>query len=109
MNKLIFKDLNPFLKTNLAIWGVSVTEFQQNYDVVKNREQNILPLQFKKEIPEELVNGDFDIAGKRFVLFTPNLKDLSTSLSQTLTEDFDIQARILAVTKNFNALGQSIF
>ena len=63
----------------------------------------------KNEKLEELVNGDFDIAGKRFVLFTLNNKYPGTYLNQTLIEDFDIQARIRVATKNFNALGQSIF
>ena len=63
----------------------------------------------KKEILEELVNGDFDIEGKRFVTFTPNFKYLRTYLYQPLTEDYNIQTRITAATKFFNALGRSIF
>ena len=63
----------------------------------------------KKDIPQELIDGSYDIPGGRFVSFTPKFKYLGTYLSQSLTEDIDINARILAATKNFNALGRSIF
>eukprot|EP00979_Chaetoceros_neogracilis_P011670 scaffold2946_cov278-Chaetoceros_neogracile.AAC.1 len=43
------------------------------------------------------------------VSFVPKFKYLGTYLSQSLTEEADIDARILAATKNFNALGRSIF
>ena len=63
----------------------------------------------KKDIPQELIDGDFDLPGERFVSFTPQFKYLGTYLCQNLTEEYDIDARITSAKKNFNALGQSIF
>ena len=63
----------------------------------------------KKEIPKELVSGDFDIPGDRFVSFVKKFKYLGTFLSQTLSKDTDIDARITVATKNVNTLGRPIF
>ena len=64
----------------------------------------------KKEIRKELVDGSYDIPGGQFVSFTPKFNYLvGTYLSQTLTEDVDINEIILAAMKNFNTLGRSIF
>ena len=63
----------------------------------------------KKEIPEELVSGDFDIPSDRFVSFVKKFKYLGIYLSQTLSEDTDTDAKILVATKNFNAIGRPIF
>ena len=63
----------------------------------------------KEKILEELVSGDFDIPGNRFESFTSKFKYLGTYLSQLLTDDIDIKARILAATKNFSTLGKTIF
>ena len=54
-------------------------------------------------MPKEFVDGSL---GGRFVSFTPKFKYRGTYLSQSLTEDINIDARILTATKNFNALSR---
>ena len=60
----------------------------------------------KNEIPQELIDGDFDIPNGKFVSFTNKFKYLGTYLSQNLSDDTDIELRITAPTKNLNALGR---
>jgi hypothetical protein len=62
-----------------------------------------------EDIPQELIDGDFDIPNGKFVSFTNKFKYLGTYLSQNLSDDTDIELRIIAATKNFNALGRTIF
>ena len=63
----------------------------------------------KNEIPQELIDGDLNIPNGKFVSFTNKFKYLGTYLSQNLSDDTDIELRIIAATKNFNALGRTIF
>ena len=96
----------PLFKNRLLILDQKST-FDTN-PTTQNQELKpyTTPLTPMKKIPQEFANGDFDIAGKRFILFTPDFfKYLGAYLNQILTEDFNIQARISAATKNFNALG----
>ena len=41
----------------------------------------------KNEIPQELIDGDFDIPNGKFVSFTNKFKYLGTYLSQNLSDD----------------------
>ena len=61
------------------------------------------------EIEEELVNGQFTIPGNKFVKFTHRFKYLGTYITQDLSDNTDIDERILSASKNFNALGKEIF
>ena len=61
------------------------------------------------EIEEELVNGQFIIPGNKFVKFTNRFKYLGTYITQDLSDNTDIDERILSASKNFNALGKEIF
>jgi exonuclease III len=100
-----------FVKECFALFGLEVHLGSRANNAKSKTEAVYFPSHsnLKKEIPEELVNGDFDIEDGRFVSFVPKFKYLGTYLSQSLTEEADIDARILAATKNFNALGRSIF
>ena len=62
------------------------------------------------ETEEELVKGKFVIPGNKFVKFTSKFKYLGTYITQDLSDNTDIDERILSVSKNFNALvGKEIF
>ncbi|MCP4747957.1 MAG: hypothetical protein GY874_17745, partial [Desulfobacteraceae bacterium] len=100
-----------FVQKSFAQFGLEVHLGTRSMNAKSKTEAMYFPSHsnLKKEIPKELVDGSYDIPGGRFVSFTPKFKYLGTYLSQTLSEDIDINARILAATKNFNALGRSIF
>ena len=61
------------------------------------------------KIEEELVNSQFVIPGNKFVKFTHRFKYLGTYITQDLSDNTDIDERILSASKNFNALGKEIF
>ena len=62
-----------------------------------------------EETEEELISGRYVIPGNKFVKFTNRFKYLGTYLTQNLSDDTDINERILAASKNFNALGKELF
>ncbi|MCP4744834.1 MAG: reverse transcriptase family protein, partial [Desulfobacteraceae bacterium] len=100
-----------FVRESFAQFGLEVHLGSRETNAKSKTEAMYFPSQsnFKKDIPQELIDGDFDLPGNRFVSFTPQFKYLGTYLSQNLTEEYDIDARIASATKNFNALGRSIF
>ena len=61
------------------------------------------------KIEEEIVNGQFVIPGDKFVEFTHRFKYLGTYITQDLSDNTDIDKRILSASKNFNAQGKEIF
>jgi hypothetical protein len=61
------------------------------------------------EIDEELVKGRFVIPGNTFVKFTNRFKYLGTYITQDLSDNTNIDERILLASKNCNAVGKEIF
>jgi hypothetical protein len=62
-----------------------------------------------EEVEEDLISGRIIISGNKFVDFTNRFKYLGTYLTQNLSDDTNINERILAASKNFNALGKELF
>ena len=64
-----------------------------------------------EEVEEELISGRFIISENKFVKFTnKQFKYLGTYvLAQELSDDTDVNERITAASKNFNALGKELF
>ena len=81
-----------FVQRSFAQFGLEVHLGHQTENSKSKIEAMYFPShsKSKEEIPEELVSGDFDIPGDRFVSFTSKFKYLGTYLSQLLTDDTDI-------------------
>jgi hypothetical protein len=62
-----------------------------------------------EEVEEDLISGRIIISGNKFVDFTDQFKYLGTYLAQNLSDDTDVDDRITAASKNFNALGKELF
>jgi hypothetical protein len=62
-----------------------------------------------EETEEELISGKFIISENKFVKFTNKFKYLGTYLAQDLSDDTNVNERITAASKNFNALGKELF
>ena len=62
-----------------------------------------------EEVEEELISGRFIISENKFVKFTNKFKYLGTYLAQDISDDTDVNDRITAASKNFNALGKELF
>jgi hypothetical protein len=62
-----------------------------------------------EEVEEDLISGKIIISGNKFVDFTDKFKYLGTYLAQNLSDDTDVDDRITAASKNFNALGKELF
>jgi hypothetical protein len=62
-----------------------------------------------EEVEEDLISGRIIISGNKFVDFTDKFKYLGTYLAQNLSDDTDVDDRITAASKNFNALGKELF
>ncbi len=100
-----------FVRSSFAQFGLEVHLGTRANNAKSKTEAMYFPShsKLKNEIPQELIDGDFDIPNGKFVSFTNKFKYLRTYLSQNLSDDTDIELRITAATKNFNALGRTIF
>jgi hypothetical protein len=61
------------------------------------------------EIEEELVKGNFVIPGNKFIKFTNKFKYLGTYIAQDLSDDTDIDERILSASKKLQCPRQRNF
>lgn len=68
-----------------------------------------IPCDSNMPITDHLKSGNYDVSEGKFVSYTPHFKYLGTYLSQTLSDDYDIDQRLIAATRHFNAYGRSIF
>jgi hypothetical protein len=62
-----------------------------------------------EEVEEDLISGRIIISGNKFVDFTDKFKYLGMHLAQNLSDDTDVDDRITAASKNFNAPGKELF
>ena len=67
------------------------------------------PSKLIEETEEELIFRRFIISENKFVKFTNKFKYLGTYLSQDLLDGTNVNERITAASKNFNALGKELF
>ena len=101
-----------FVKNTFANFGLEVHLGSTETPNSKSKtEAMYFPAHSKpiEEIGEELITGRFIISDNKFVDFTNKFKYLGTYLAQNLSDDTDVNDRITAASKNFNALGKELF
>jgi hypothetical protein len=101
-----------FVKDTFAQFGLEVHLGCTNTPNSKSKtEAMYFPAHSKpiEEVEEELISGRFIISENKFVKFTNKFKYLGTYLAQDLSDDTDVNDRITAASKNFNALGKELF
>ena len=69
-----------FVRESFAQFGLEVHLGSRETNAKSKTEAMYFPSQsnLKKDIPQELIDGDFDLPGNRFVSFTPQFKYLGT-------------------------------
>jgi len=101
-----------FVKDTFAQFGLEVHLGCTNTPKSKSKtEAMYFPAHSKpiEEVEEDLISGRIIISGDKFVDFTNKFKYLGTYLAQNLSDDTDVDDRITAASKNFNALGKELF
>ena len=102
-----------FVKDTFAQFGLEVHLGCTNMPKSKTKtEAMYFPAHSKpiEETEEELISGRFIISENKFVKFMNKFKYLGTYLlAQDLSDDTDVNERITAASKNFNALSKELF
>ena len=101
-----------FVKDSFAQFGLKVHLGCTNTPNLKSKTEAMnFPAHSKpiEETKEELISGRFIISENKFVKFTNKFKYLGTYLAQDLVDDTDVNERITAASKNFNALGKELY
>ena len=78
-----------FVRSSFAQFGLEVHLGTRANNAKSKTEAMHFPShsKLKNEIPQELIDGDFDIPNGKFVSFTKKFKYLGTYLSQNLSDD----------------------
>lgn len=100
-----------FVNNTFQSFGLQVHLGDKATNTKSKTEAMYFPSDPNIPITDHLKSGNYDVGkeNKHFVSYTTNFKYLGTHLSQDLSDDFDIDQRLIAATRHFNAHGRRIF
>lgn len=98
-----------FVNETFQKFGLQVHLGDEATNTKSKTEAMYFPNDSNMPITDHLKTGKYDVGDKKFVSYTTHFKYLGTYLSQNLSDDYDIDQRLIAATRHFNAYGRRFF